>query len=109
MFSASSAVLSAPKIASLSSWLSLLYAVGVPLSIVSSVIVCPIWRDALPRSSSSASGFFFCGMSEEPVAYASAILTKANSCVFQMIRSSANLLRCTCTERGRVGLGLGLG
>ena len=31
----------------------------------------PIARPALPRASSATSGFFFCGMSEEPVQKAS--------------------------------------
>ena len=38
----------------------------------------PISRPALPRSSSSASGFFFCGISEDPVEYASLSLTIPN-------------------------------
>ena len=41
------------------------------------------------------SGFFFCGMIEEPVEYASSSRTKANSCVFQMMISSDRRLMST--------------
>ena len=67
MWSAASAVLSESKSACLSSCMSLLYAVGRPLSIVSIATVFPIVRADLPRNNSRASGFFFCGMRDEPV------------------------------------------
>ena len=44
---------------------------------------------ALPRASSAMSGFFFCGMIEDPVEYASSRVTKPNSFVFHMMISSA--------------------
>ena len=42
----------------------------------------------LPLKSSSASGFFFCGIREDPVQYASDMLR--HFCIFNMITSSAN-------------------
>ncbi len=38
-------------------------------------------RPDLPRTTSATSGFFFWGIMDEPVAWASAISTKPNSCV----------------------------
>ena len=53
---------------------------GQDLSIiVTSTIICPNTRPALPRTSSSESGFFFCGIRLEPVATASASSTNPNS------------------------------
>ncbi len=49
----------------------------------------PIRRPALPRASSAMSGFFFCGMIEEPVEQESCSVTKPNSLVAQRITSSA--------------------
>lgn len=46
-------------------------------------------RPDLPRASSAMSGFFFCGMIDEPVEKASCSVTKENSFVFQMMISSA--------------------
>ena len=40
---------------------------------------CAATRGALARSSSAASGFFFCGMIEEPDAHASETSQKPNS------------------------------
>ena len=60
------------------SWKSLLYVVGVPFMTAMKPVSVPISRPALPRSSSSASGFFFCGISDEPVEYASLSLTIPN-------------------------------
>ena len=40
---------------------------GRPFITVSSAIRSPKARPALPRTSSAISGFFFCGMMEEPV------------------------------------------
>ena len=50
------------------SWKSLLYVEGVPLAMASMPARLPWARPALPRRSSRASGFFFWGMREEPVA-----------------------------------------
>ena len=41
----------------------------------SSAVLCPMTREAFPRRSSAASGFFFWGMSDEPVEYESPHLT----------------------------------
>mmetsp|Transcript_30860 Transcript_30860/g.69692 ORF Transcript_30860/g.69692 Transcript_30860/m.69692 type:complete len:301 (-) Transcript_30860:443-1345(-) len=67
IWSAASAVSSESKSAALSSCISLLYAVGKPFMVVRRATVWPMARPLLPRSSSSASGFFFCGISDEPV------------------------------------------
>ena len=40
---------------------------GKPFSSVSSATRLPMTRRLLPRVSSATSGFFFCGISEEPV------------------------------------------
>ena len=45
-------------------------------------------RPALPRASSATSGFFFCGMIEEPVEKASSRVTKENSLVAHVVTSS---------------------
>src|SRR5271165_6014843 len=50
---------------------------------------------ALPRASSATSGFFFCGMIDEPVAYASSISAQPNSCVDQSTTSSPSRDKCT--------------
>mmetsp|Transcript_2445 Transcript_2445/g.6263 ORF Transcript_2445/g.6263 Transcript_2445/m.6263 type:complete len:202 (+) Transcript_2445:357-962(+) len=60
------------------SWKSLLYVVGVPFTTASTPARLPCTRPALPLMSSSASGFFFCGMSDDPVAYASLHCTNPN-------------------------------
>ena len=52
-------------------------------------------RPALPRASSATSGFFFCGMIEEPVAYASSISIQPNSCEDQSTISSPSRDRWT--------------
>ena len=52
-------------------------------------------RPALPRTSSSGSGFFFCGIRLLPVAAVSASSKKPNSSDVKRIRSSASRLRCT--------------
>jgi hypothetical protein len=46
---------------------SLLYVDGMPLTLIMRPVIWPKARPALPRISSSESGFFFCGISEEPV------------------------------------------
>ena len=57
----------------------------------------PIKRPAFPRASSATSGFFFCGIIEEPVEYASATLAHPNSDVAQMHHSSPIRERWTPT------------
>ena len=54
-----------------------------------------IRRADFPRISSNASGFFFCGMSEEPVVKVSGSDTNANSEVFHIITSSETREKCT--------------
>ena len=61
---------------------------------VMSAVKFPASRAALPRISSKASGFFFCGMSEEPVVNSSGSFTNANSLVFHIITSSLMRERC---------------
>ena len=56
----------------------------------------PIRRPALPRASSATSGFFFCGMIDEPVENESCRVTKENSLVAQVVISSE--MRETSTE-----------
>ena len=52
-------------------------------------------RPALPRASSATSGFFFCGMIDEPVEKESSSVTKPNSCVFHTMISSPMRERST--------------
>src|SRR5258708_8367422 len=78
----------ASKTGSLSSCRSLLEGSGRPLSVVSSPARPPISRPALPRASSATSAFFFCGMIDHPVAYASPISPHPNSCNVQRTTSS---------------------
>ena len=54
----------------------------------------PSTRAALPRTSSSASGFFFCGIRLEPVVKASGSAKKPNSGPESQMRSSARRARC---------------
>ena len=84
----------ASKIFSLSSCISLLYARGSPLRTVSSAIRSPKTRPVLPRISSAMSGFFFCGIIDEPVVYASDSSTKPNSQLDHSTSSSESLERC---------------
>ena len=51
-------------------------------------------RGALARSSSAASGFFFCGMIEEPEAHASATSQKPNSSLDHSTSSAPSRERC---------------
>jgi hypothetical protein len=60
------------------SWKSLLYVVGVPFITAMKPVRVPSKRPDLPRRSSSASGFFFCGIREDPVEYASDSFTIPN-------------------------------
>jgi hypothetical protein len=67
-FRHASSVSSASNSASLSSCRSLLYPLGSPFIVVSHPVRRPMTRPALPRTSSSGSGFFFCGIRLLPVA-----------------------------------------
>ena len=51
-------------------------------------------RGALPRRSSAASGFFFCGMIDEPEAKSSAGSAKPNSWLDQITSSEPRRERC---------------
>ena len=66
---------------------------------VSSASRWPLTRPVLARTSSAASGFFFCGMIDEPVEKASDSLTKPNCGVDQMTISSASRDRCVARDR----------
>ena len=88
-------VSTASKIASLSSCISLLYASAIPFIIVSSVILSPKTLPLLPRTSSAISGFFFCGIIDEPVENASSSSTNLNSQLHHIIISSEKRERCT--------------
>ena len=83
------------KSGALSSCMSELYASGSPFIVVSTATRLPCRRPLLPRISSATSGFFFCGMIDEPVAHASANSTKPNSAVAHSVRSAASRERCT--------------
>ena len=52
----------------------------------------PSTRAPLPRISSSESGFFFCGINEEPVVTSSPSVRKPASWLAKKIQSSANSL-----------------
>ena len=88
-------VSTASKIASLSSCISLLYANAMPFITVKSVIVSPKTLPLFPRTSSAMSGFFFCGIIDEPVENASSSSTNLNSQLHHIIISSEKRLRCT--------------
>ena len=55
----------------------------------------PTIRPACPRTSSAASGFFFCGMIELPVLSESGRRTKPNGWLAHRISSSARRERCS--------------
>ena len=55
----------------------------------------PTIRPEWPRTSSAASGFFFCGMIELPVESASGSATKPNGWLAHRINSSASRERCS--------------
>ena len=55
----------------------------------------PTIRPEWPRTSSAASGFFFCGMIELPVERLSGSVTKPNGWLAQMMNSSASRDRCS--------------
>jgi hypothetical protein len=73
------------------------------LRVTSSATRSPTTRPVLPRTTSATSGFFFCGIIDEPVVCASAISTKPNSCVLQSTSSSAMRERCTARWPARRG------
>ena len=58
-------------------------------------------RAAWPRVSSRTSGFFFCGMRDEPVAMASGSSTDAASSLLKKIKSSAMRDRCDSSSAAR--------
>ena len=62
---------------------------------MSSVCRFPCSRADFPRSNSHESGFFFCGISEDPVQNASGSSTNLNSALLHRIRSSAIREMCT--------------
>ena len=80
---------------SLSSCKSRLYVIGKPFSNVSSDMRFPTNRPLLPRVISAMSGFFFCGINDEPVVYSSEIRIKSNSLLDHRMTSSAKRDRCT--------------
>ena len=86
--SSSSRVSVASKTGSLSSCRSRLYANGSALSVDSRPVRSPMRRPDLPRVSSATSGFFFCGMIDDPVEYASWRVTNENSFVAHAMTSS---------------------
>ena len=88
------AVSNASNASSLSSCISLLYASGIPFMVVRSDMSAPYTRPVFPLTSSAISGFFFCGMIELPVLYASSISTNWYSFEFHMIISSEKRDRC---------------
>ena len=79
---------------SLSSCISLLYVNGVPFKTVNSPIKFPYARPVFPRISSAISGFFFCGIIDDPVENASSSSINLNSSVDQIMISSAKRDKC---------------
>src|ERR1700709_2567020 len=67
---------------------------------VSSPVRLPTNRPALPRASSAMSGFFFCGMIDEPVAQASSSRAQPNSDDVQSTTSSPSRDRWTPSRAG---------
>mmetsp|Transcript_7126 Transcript_7126/g.23629 ORF Transcript_7126/g.23629 Transcript_7126/m.23629 type:complete len:264 (+) Transcript_7126:257-1048(+) len=76
------------------SWKSLLYVVGVPFKMHSKPVSVPICLPAFPLNNSNASGFFFCGMRELPVEYASDICIMPNCWEEYTTKSSDHLEMC---------------
>src|SRR3546814_20669714 len=68
---------------------------GSPFIAASQPVRRPSTRPVLPRTSSSGSGFFFCGIRLLPVAAVSHKPQNPQSQVVKRIRSSATLLRLT--------------
>ena len=54
----------------------------------------PMIRPVFPRINSKESGFFFCGIREEPVVKLSGNVINPNSVEFHSIKSSASLDKC---------------
>ena len=63
--------------------------------VIISAVRQPMIRPEWPRTSSAASGFFFCGMIELPVERLSGSTTNPNGWLAQMISSSASRDRCS--------------
>ena len=84
----------ASKQARLSSWRSRLYASGSPFSVASRPASRPAAVPARPRTSSAASGFFFCGIIDDPVAAASSSSANPYSADVHSTSSSAMRERC---------------
>ena len=74
------------------SWRSLPYPVGTPLTAPSTATRPPAVLAALPRTSSSTSGFFFCGITLDGDANRSDSSTNPNSALDHSAKSSASLL-----------------
>ena len=88
-------VSSVSNTACLSSCRSLLYPLGSPFMVASHPLRFPMTRPVLPRTSSSGSGFFFCGIKLLPVVTASDSPKNPNSSLVKRMKSSANRLKCT--------------
>ena len=86
------AALDAAHTCGFTSWRSLPYPVGRPFTAPSTATSPPIVLAALPRTSSSTSGFFFCGITLEGEANRSDSSMNPNSALDHMTRSSASLL-----------------
>ena len=59
------------------------------------LVAAPMMRPVWPRTSSAASGFFFCGMMLLPVDNESGRTTKPKGWLAQMMNSSASRERCS--------------
>ena len=79
----------------MSSCKSLKYDNGNPFNIEIIELIFPINIPVLPLKYSRGSGFFFCGIIEEPVTSLSLRVIKLNASEFQIIRSSAILEICS--------------
>ena len=75
--------------------MSLLYANGKPFKVVNNPVNAPNTRPDLPRISSQASGFFFCGIKDEPEVTRSDNSKNADSPLLKKIKSSAKRDKCT--------------
>ena len=82
------------KTISLSSWRSLKYESGNPLRIVNIENKFPYIEPVLPLRYSSKSGFFFCGIIEDPVTTLSDKFIKLKPSELHIINSSAILDMC---------------
>ena len=68
---------------------------------MNSPTVAPRMRPILARTSSAASGFFFCGMIEEPVQKRSGSSTKLNWAEVHSTSSSAMRDRCVMSSAAK--------